>query len=149
MNPALKRKIVEAAVPLFASQGYYKTTTAQIAESAGVTQPYLYLFFDTKERLYLAALDAAERRITDAVSASAAFPDDLLQGIEAEYRNDLRLILQSFAIAEPEIRTRTSSAFNAVYAAVTERFERQGSAVPDRAAQRLIGQAYIRLIARV
>ena len=47
-----KRAIVEAALPLFARQGYAETTTKDLALAAGVSQPLLYRHFPGKEALY-------------------------------------------------------------------------------------------------
>ena len=47
-----KRAIVEAALPLFARQGYAETTTKDLALAAGVSQPLLYKHFPSKEALY-------------------------------------------------------------------------------------------------
>jgi len=47
-----KRAIVEAALPLFARQGYAETTTKDLALAAGVSQPLLYRHFPSKEALY-------------------------------------------------------------------------------------------------
>ena len=47
-----KRAIVGAALPLFARQGYAETTTKDLAQAAGVSQPLLYKHFPSKEALY-------------------------------------------------------------------------------------------------
>jgi AcrR family transcriptional regulator len=47
-----KRAIVEAALPLFARQGYAETTTKDLALAAGVSEPLLYKHFPSKEALY-------------------------------------------------------------------------------------------------
>ncbi|ECF8727469.1 helix-turn-helix transcriptional regulator, partial [Salmonella enterica] len=43
-----KQEILEAGLELFAQRGYYNTTTAHIAEKAGISQPYVFRFFPTK-----------------------------------------------------------------------------------------------------
>jgi len=47
-----KRAIVEAAMPLFARKGYAETTTKDLAQAAGVSEPLLYKHFPSKEALY-------------------------------------------------------------------------------------------------
>lgn len=54
-----KENILEAGLEVFAKQGFYNTTTAHIAEKAGISQPYVFRFFETKEELFIAALERA------------------------------------------------------------------------------------------
>lgn len=49
--------IVEAAVRLFAQNGFRGTTTRQLAAALGVTEPVLYQHFQTKRDLYSAILE--------------------------------------------------------------------------------------------
>lgn len=51
--------VLESACQIFAKGGYHGATTAQIARTAGVTEPILYRHFASKRDLYLACLDAA------------------------------------------------------------------------------------------
>jgi AcrR family transcriptional regulator len=52
-----KTAIVKAALPLFARQGYAETTTKDLAQAAGVSEPLLYRHFPSKEALYLEILN--------------------------------------------------------------------------------------------
>jgi AcrR family transcriptional regulator len=47
-----KRRIVEAALPLFAEKGFAPTTTKELARAAGISEPLLYKHFPSKEALY-------------------------------------------------------------------------------------------------
>jgi len=47
-----KQAIVEAALPLFARKGFAETTTKELAQAAGVSEPLLYKHFPSKEALY-------------------------------------------------------------------------------------------------
>ena len=51
-----REQIVGAAVGLFASQGYYRTTIQQIARRAGISTGLVYQYAETKEDLLLLAL---------------------------------------------------------------------------------------------
>jgi AcrR family transcriptional regulator len=51
-------KILRAAGQLFASQGYYGTTTRDIARLAEVSENTLFRHFDHKEQLFWASLDS-------------------------------------------------------------------------------------------
>jgi len=60
-----RRRIVAAALPLFARQGFAGTTTKEIAAVADVSEALLFKHFPTKAALYGEILDAA-CRIKDA-----------------------------------------------------------------------------------
>ncbi len=47
-----KQDLVNAVIPLFASQGYEATTTIEMAKAAGVTEPVIYYYFKNKEGLF-------------------------------------------------------------------------------------------------
>jgi AcrR family transcriptional regulator len=51
--------VLESACQIFAKGTYHGATTAEIARSAGVTEPILYRHFASKRDLYLSCLDAA------------------------------------------------------------------------------------------
>jgi len=52
-----RRRILEAALDLFAAHGYEGASTRQIAESAGVNLPAIQYYFGNKEGLYRAIID--------------------------------------------------------------------------------------------
>jgi AcrR family transcriptional regulator len=49
-----RQQLVSVATRLFAERGYEATTTAAIAEAAGVTEPILYRHFENKQDLFVA-----------------------------------------------------------------------------------------------
>jgi AcrR family transcriptional regulator len=51
--------VLESACQIFAKGSYHGATTAEIARSAGVTEPILYRHFASKRDLYLSCLNAA------------------------------------------------------------------------------------------
>ena len=52
-----RRHLVETAIRLFTTRSYRGTTTAEIARTAGVSEPILYRHFASKRDLYLAVLE--------------------------------------------------------------------------------------------
>ena len=52
--PQRREQLMEVATKLFAKHGYEATTTAAIAEAAGVTEPILYRHFKSKQELFVA-----------------------------------------------------------------------------------------------
>lgn len=47
-----KKKIMHVALKLFSEQGYYQTTTKQVAQEAGINEVTLFRHFGTKENLF-------------------------------------------------------------------------------------------------
>jgi AcrR family transcriptional regulator len=56
--PERRSAIVQAAIRLFADKGFRGTTTRELAEAAGVTEPVLYQHFATKKDLYTAIIES-------------------------------------------------------------------------------------------
>lgn len=56
---AVRVRLLDAAVGLFAQNGYAGTSVREIVERAGVTKPVLYYYFKSKAGLFLALMDEA------------------------------------------------------------------------------------------
>jgi AcrR family transcriptional regulator len=52
-NETVRQRLLGAATDLFARKGYAGTTVREIVESARVTKPVLYYYFQNKEGIYL------------------------------------------------------------------------------------------------
>ncbi|MEX0300312.1 MAG: TetR/AcrR family transcriptional regulator [Kordiimonas sp.] len=64
MRPKIgKDKILQAAISLFAKQGFHSTSVSQIAEAAGVSKGLTYNYFKSKEDLLLAIINEATERM--------------------------------------------------------------------------------------
>ncbi len=94
-----RRQILDAAVRVFARQGFHSTRVADIADEAGVAYGLVYHYFTSKDEvlnelfserwsLLLAAIDETDR--------SSASPRDKLEGVAAfivdSYRHDPELM---------------------------------------------------------
>jgi TetR/AcrR family transcriptional regulator len=64
-----RARILEAALSEFAAHGLAGARTERIAEAAGVNKALLYYYFEGKEKLYLAALEAIAERMRDSTMA--------------------------------------------------------------------------------
>lgn len=135
--PAEERRIevIEAAVQAFGSGGYAGTSTDEIARLAGVSQPYLFRLFGTKQDLFLAAVGRAFERIRIAFEDGARHPveglpadvDPVLAGVGRAYgdlltdTSLLRLQLHAFAACDdPAIRDFVRREFAALVRRVAE-----------------------------
>ncbi len=60
-----RMRILDAALSEFAVHGLAGARTEQIASAAGVNKALLYYYFDSKEKLYSAALETVSARVRD------------------------------------------------------------------------------------
>ncbi|MDD9138896.1 TetR/AcrR family transcriptional regulator [Fructobacillus sp. CRL 2054] len=75
-------KVLQAAIQLFAEQGYASTSTAAIAEEAGVSQAVIFKYFKNKEGLLNQILDLAIGNILP------KYGDDFIDKLEVESGHD-------------------------------------------------------------
>jgi AcrR family transcriptional regulator len=72
---ARRDQIIAAGLACFARSGYHATTMADVASQAGVSKGTPYLYFDSKQALFLALHEqwdcGAGQRVDDAVAALA------------------------------------------------------------------------------
>jgi AcrR family transcriptional regulator len=68
-------EIVAAALETFAETGFANAKLEAIARRAGVSKAALYLYFDTKEALFRAAVASAAQPLATALSRAAETPD--------------------------------------------------------------------------
>lgn len=62
-----RERIIAAAARLFGDKGYHDTTTAEIAEAAGVAAGTIYIYFSSKEELLVAVFEEFLGRHMDAL----------------------------------------------------------------------------------
>lgn len=149
-SPSRKDQIIDAAVASFAEHGFYKTTTAKIAKSAGVTQPYVFHFFKSKEELFIAVLDRATEKIEEAFSSVDAPPEQFVETMGRAFgkliethRDEMLVTMQAFTTSEPAIRDSVRDHFTAIHQTVIRRFEQAGIPNAKFAASMFIGSGLI------
>jgi AcrR family transcriptional regulator len=109
-----RASILGAALVEFAAKGLHGTSTEDIAKRAGISQPYVFRLFGTKQRLFAEACRRCMREVREAMTAAAvgksgeealvAMGDAYIALLEEDPR---RLTLQMHMYAasgEPEIR---------------------------------------------
>ncbi|MEV8371901.1 helix-turn-helix domain-containing protein [Kribbella sp. NPDC056861] len=106
-----RQEILEAAVRLFTTQGYDRTTTSEIAAEAGVSQRTLFRYFGTKEDLVCGDQDALGELLRTTVesqppevSAWAALRAGFLVLATANHSLDLTLTLSKLIFATPSLQ---------------------------------------------
>ncbi|MFD3449991.1 TetR/AcrR family transcriptional regulator [Microbacteriaceae bacterium 4G12] len=88
-----QRKIVEAAITIFAEKGYAATSTSEIAKASGVAEGTIFRHYGTKENLLLAIILPT---IVDSTlpMLAANFIHDVLQKEHTDFEHFLRELIQ-------------------------------------------------------
>lgn len=110
-----RQQILDAAIQVFARQGYAGTGTADIAREAGIGEPTIYRYYSNKRDLYVAAVEQASGEVLHAwqqIADDAPDPMAALQRLGVWYyermqRHPERLLLRfrSFSEAPDEAAT--------------------------------------------
>ena len=69
---AVRRRLLEAALPVFASRGFEKATLDQVAEAAGLTKGAIYSNFASKDELFFAMMSEQALHRAEAAHAILA-----------------------------------------------------------------------------
>ncbi len=119
-----REQVIRAGIAEFAEQGYQAASTAAIARRAGISQPYIYALFPSKQDLFIAVHDEVVGRIRRAFGAAAArgtTPDEKLALMGDEYgaliadRDALRAQLQSYVTGDPVIQAHAARCYRDLY----------------------------------
>ena len=86
----IRQQIMDAAVDLFAHQGYAATSVRVIAERVGVNPAMIHYYFGSKEALLHAALEQSLEPLAEAVAA-------MQKQQEAPLEDIISLIISAFA----------------------------------------------------
>jgi AcrR family transcriptional regulator len=136
-----KAEIISAAIEVFAENGYYRSTTAQVAERAKISQPYIFRFFSTKEALLLSALEVSWtriqqsfRRVVEGETAPDRIESELIKAYEeilASHRNETYLQMQAQTMQEEVIREAMRTGLREVREIVLHAFREKGLQQPE------------------
>ncbi|MEK3900284.1 MULTISPECIES: TetR/AcrR family transcriptional regulator [unclassified Paenibacillus] len=133
-----REQILEAAVIVFAEYGYYRATTAQVAEKVGISQPYIFKLFKNKEELFLAALERAFERILLTFAGFRAPKKQMLaeaiqlyEQLMDTHPNELILQVQASGIRDEAIRQAMQAGMQEVTGLMESKFTAAGFAHPE------------------
>ncbi|MEC0257020.1 TetR/AcrR family transcriptional regulator [Paenibacillus lautus] len=135
-----RSEIISAAIEVFAEIGYYRATTAQVAERAKISQPYVFRFFATKENLLLAALEVSWSRVIESfrklveTTSPELLETKLIQeymNIQEMYQNEVLLQMQAQTIREDAIQETMRSGLKEVRDMVLTAFREAGIDKPE------------------
>lgn len=84
-HPENAKRMLRAAVHLFARKGYKGTSVREIVQAAQVTNPMLYYYFDDKQGLFDTLVtylfEVLTSEVQDAISTSSSLEDGVEQAI--------------------------------------------------------------------
>jgi len=125
-----REQILAAASQVFGERGYIGATTDQVAQAAGISQPYVVRMFGSKENLFVEVLDRALQKLLDAFHAALARSNEAGDDVEARMarlgaayadlivdRGILMSLMQGFVAGhEPAIGAKSRAGFMELYA---------------------------------
>lgn len=91
--PAVRDRLLNVALQLFAEKGYEATSVRKIALAAEVTKPTLYYYFKNKEGLYLETVEHLCRIIENAVMLSSVSDGTVREKIKSFSLNILNMAI--------------------------------------------------------
>jgi AcrR family transcriptional regulator len=91
----IQRGILTAACDLFARQGYMRASIAELADACKLSRGALYHYFDSKEAILFAILDAHTRRMIADVEEAVAAKSTTLEQFRAAIRAIVELNARS------------------------------------------------------
>jgi len=101
LDPAVRRRIMDAARHEFAAHGLDQASLNVIIERAGISKGVLYYYFVDKQDLYLAIIQEAQATMAELFSRMAAGREPT-----GDYWEDLRVLARqkaSIVIGDPEV----------------------------------------------
>src|SRR5688572_30089849 len=109
-DPALATRrraaILDAAARVFAQRGYRDTNLQDVADALGVAKGTLYLYYPSKEELFLAAVDQGMVRLRDHVRGTYTDMTDPLDRLAVAIRAYLEFFKAHPDLAELLIQER-------------------------------------------
>jgi len=107
-----RRRILRAAIDVFADKGYFTARMTDIAEAAEVADGTLYLYFEGKEDLLMSVFDDVLGRFIDRLDEEVASLDDPVEKLSVMLRLHLETVGRDHSLANLlQIETRHSRRF--------------------------------------
>ena len=95
MRQARRAQMLTAAGRLFSARGYHGTSVSDVIAAASVSRGTFYLYFDSKEALFLELLEEFIQRLTEVVEVVDPRAPDSTQQIYANVRRVVDVVFDS------------------------------------------------------
>jgi AcrR family transcriptional regulator len=106
--PQRREQLIDVATKLFAKWGYDATTTAAIAEAAGVTEPILYRHFDSKQELFVAIVRSVSEQTMNhwrEIIGDTKDPAEQIRRIAEEFPEHIRQLADAYHVIHGALAT--------------------------------------------
>jgi TetR/AcrR family fatty acid metabolism transcriptional regulator len=116
-DPGKRERILDAAVRVFAKEGFYGAKVAQIAQAAGVADGTIYLYFKSKDDLLISLFEDRMDRVNATLREAISSSVDPVDCIRRIVRLHLELVQKNRHMAEVvTVELRQSAKFIKEYA---------------------------------
>ncbi len=106
------RRIIEAAVKVFAKNGFYNSKVSEIARAASVADGTIYLYFQNKDDILISLFEEEMQKVLDRVGSAVAQETEPAKKLERFALAHLSLIEENQELAEIiQVEIRQSSKF--------------------------------------
>jgi TetR/AcrR family fatty acid metabolism transcriptional regulator len=107
-----RARIIEAAVKVFAHQGFYNSKVAMIAKEAGVADGTIYLYFKSKDDILISIFEEKIDFVINEQNKNLKKYNTAEEKLESFAKTHLQLIVNNPALAELlQVELRQSSKF--------------------------------------
>jgi AcrR family transcriptional regulator len=106
--PQRREQLIDVATRLFAKWGYEATTTAAIADAAGVTEPILYRHFESKQELFVAIVRSVSELTMDhwkQIIGNVTDPQQQIRRIAEEFPEHIRKLSDAYHVIRGALAT--------------------------------------------
>jgi TetR/AcrR family fatty acid metabolism transcriptional regulator len=112
-----RERILDAAVKVFAAEGFYNAKVSQIAQAAGVADGTIYLYFKSKDDLLINLFEDRMERVNANLREALATASSSIDRLRRIVKLHLELVEQNRDMAEViSVELRQSSKFIREYA---------------------------------
>jgi AcrR family transcriptional regulator len=153
-QPDSRGRLQEAALALFAARGFDRTTAAEIAVRAGLTERTFFRHFADKREVLFGGSALLQERIVAGVAGAPAADgplDAVSRGLAAaatmlgEFRRDLSRQRQAVIAANPELRERELAKLADYAGAVAAALRQRGVSEPQATLAAEAGMTVLRV----
>jgi AcrR family transcriptional regulator len=130
-----RRRILDAALHVFARENYHGATTAKIAEAAGITEPVIYQHFKGKRELFLEVIRINRKKMIEWNAEVLSKHDDPIKRYQAytdmfmyyttQVNRDVAIIWSmAFHVNDPDLRVELLNTEDELLKQLTEDLRR-------------------------